>query len=124
MKRLPQADLILALDQDGKIVEQGKFAELNVPGNYIHTLQVKLQEDQASHENKGEVVDDFTDNPQTNLPSAKAVADDGRKAGDWATYKYYARALGPWSMAVFVGLVAVQETFFGIGSKSVPSLAQ
>ncbi|ROW02989.1 hypothetical protein VMCG_05737 [Cytospora schulzeri] len=114
VKRLPQADMILALDQNGKVVEQGKFTELNVPGNYIHTLQVKLQKEEATHDD--EVVDDSHYNPQTHVPSSKAVIDNSRKSGDWAIYKYYARALGPWGIAMFVGLVAGNETFTGMGS--------
>lgn len=117
VKRLPQADLVLALNQDGKIVEQGDFAKLNVPGTYIHTLQVKVHDEEASHQDRGDVVEDAVTNSQTHLLSAEAVADDSRKTGDWATYKYYARALGPWGMFMFVALVAGNETFVGMASK-------
>ncbi|KUI69238.1 Multidrug resistance-associated protein 1 [Cytospora mali] len=110
VKRLPQADLILVLNEDGRIVEQGSFAELNVAGNYIYTLKVKLQEEEASHENKYEI-DESDDNQQALLPSTGAVVDSSRKTGDWATYKYYARALGPWGIIMFVGLVTGNKIF-------------
>ncbi|KUI53472.1 Multidrug resistance-associated protein 1 [Cytospora mali] len=110
VKRLPQADLILVFNEDGRIVEQGSFAELNVAGNYIYTLKVKLQEEEAGHDHKYEI-EESDDNRQALLPYAKAIADNSRKTGDWATYRYYARALGPWGMLMFVGLVTGNKIF-------------
>lgn len=54
-------------------------------------------------------------------PKAKAatvVNDMSRKTGDWATYKYYTRALGRWPLAIFVSLIATNQIFTGMCSKS------
>lgn len=115
VKHLPQADLILALNQVGELVEQGNFTELNVAGNYIYNLQVKLEE--SSHDDKDGSTTDSNDKLQSQIPSTTSVADESRKTGDWTIYKYYVRALGPWSMVGFVALVAVNEAFFGVASK-------
>ncbi|ORY71658.1 multidrug resistance-related protein [Pseudomassariella vexata] len=112
VKRLPQADLILVLDQTGTLIEQGTFSELNVPGNYIHRLQVKLEE-----ENRHEETDGTTAQPYArpkNVRSETSVADESRKTGDWTTYKYYIRSLGPWYMATFVALVAANDVCSGM----------
>lgn len=115
MKRLPQADLILALDENGTISEQGTFEELNLPGKYIYSLQVISEErrhlsDNAESEELGEVA-----KAKATTKAAESLA---RKTGDWATYKYYTRALGRWPLLVFVILVTINETFVGLNSKT------
>ena len=39
------------------------------------------------------------------------------RTGDWSTYKYYIRALGPGRMLLFLLLVSVNETFTGLESR-------
>lgn len=108
----------MVLNEHGKVVEQGSFAELNVVGNYIHDLQIKLEEEEASNDDNIEDAKNSTNSPQATIPPAEAVADESRKTGDWAIYKYYARALGPWGLLMFAALVAGNETFIGMSSKS------
>ncbi|KAK7745878.1 hypothetical protein SLS53_002596 [Cytospora paraplurivora] len=116
VKRLPQADLILVLNGHGKVVEQGSFAELNVVGNYIHNLQVKLEEEEPSKDDNVEDAEESTNSPKAIIPPTEAVADKSRRTGDWAIYRYYARALGPWGLLMFVALVAGNSTFSGMSN--------
>ncbi|ROW15668.1 hypothetical protein VPNG_02110 [Cytospora leucostoma] len=117
VKRLPQADLILVLNEHGKVVEQGSFAELNVVGNYIHNLQVKLEEAEASNDDDNiEDAKNSTNSPKAIIPPTEAVADKSRRTGDWAIYRYYARALGPWGLLMFAALVAGNQTFIGMSN--------
>jgi ATP-binding cassette subfamily C (CFTR/MRP) protein 1 len=113
VKRLPQADLILALDQSGRVIEQGTFADLSLAGSYIESLQVKLEE-QSREEETHESPTKLADAPKAGPAAATVVLDQGRKTGDWTTYKYYSRALGPPALLIFVGFVTVNETFAGM----------
>ena len=117
MKRLPQADIILVLNENGKLVEQGTFAELNTAGSYIHDLQIKPEGEEPGRDGVDEQTNVTIDSTDALLQPAKAAGDTSRKTGDWSIYRYYVRALGPWGMIMFIGLVAGNETFMGMGSK-------
>ncbi|KAI0531750.1 P-loop containing nucleoside triphosphate hydrolase protein [Xylaria digitata] len=113
VKRLPEADLILAMDENGKIIEQGKFSELNVPGRYIYSLKISnLQsstavDDESLPESEGSI------EPE-DVNTKAQDEDSSRRTGDWATYKYYAAALGRSKLLVFVALVTLNEAAGGI----------
>ncbi|KAI0201172.1 P-loop containing nucleoside triphosphate hydrolase protein [Astrocystis sublimbata] len=114
VKRLPEANLILAMNEYGKIVEQGKFAELNVPGRYVHSLRINTQstldlgdEDQTSKQYIA---------GSTGFQAAVEGKDSGRQTGDWATYKYYVAALGRSKLLLFVVFVILNEAANGVQS--------
>lgn len=101
------------------VVEQGRFAELNVPGNYIHELQAELYEEGEISHNKNSDNTGSSDASLRPLAAAtKAEVDESRKTGDWATYKYYARALGPWYLLLFSSFVAGSSACSAMGSES------
>lgn len=100
-------------------MEQGKFAELNVPGTYIHELQVELLEkDDLSHNQASGDIGPSDAGQQPLIDATKSEADESRKTGDWKTYKYYARALGPYYLFLFFILVAGNHTCSAMGSES------
>ncbi|KAI1248908.1 hypothetical protein MGN70_010111 [Eutypa lata] len=114
VKRLPQADWILAIDEAGQIAEQGTFPDLNVPGNYVYGLKIKLNE-QSQETNQGESVHEFVERAEGKQTSTR-VSDGSRQTGDWATYKYYSRTLGLMSIMLFLSAIAVNETASGMQS--------
>lgn len=100
--RLAEADLIIALDPDGTIAQQGTYEELSNSEGYVSSLQVK--------ERKGENMAD-----QGSNPPAEAVREALAKAlpevsateaatGDLDTYKYYIECFGwvRWFIFVFI----------------------
>ncbi|KAH8200433.1 hypothetical protein TruAng_005396 [Truncatella angustata] len=113
VKRLPKADLILALDTTGRIAEEGTFQELNKPGSYIHSLRVELAKEQVLDEQSG-----CQEQPIQATATGFTEAGDSmaRKTGDWATYRYYTRALGHWPLSIFVALVILNECSNGMGT--------
>ncbi|CAN8102283.1 unnamed protein product [Discula destructiva] len=118
VKHLAQADLILVLNHEGRIVEQGKFVDLNVPGSYIHDLQIEfLEKDETSGQSRDdEPAQVFDRSMQPLVDANKAELNESRKTGDWTTYKYYARALGPWYLFLFFSFVAANHTCFSMSS--------
>lgn len=112
VKRLPQADLILALNAAGQIIQQGSFSELNVAGTYIHSLQVNLGRESDDRDK-----DEGSFETELKHPASSKSDDLSRKTGDMTIYKYYARALGPLALIFFVSIIAVYEVFNALGSK-------
>ncbi|KAK8054682.1 hypothetical protein PG994_009749 [Apiospora phragmitis] len=118
VKRLPEVNLILALNENGEIVEQGTFSELNTPGSYIHTLQVKIQKEEQEHEvveAVSEPIDEKTKEIIEVEEKAEAEADKSRQLGDWNIYRYYGRALGPMALITWIFLLGSSQTFVGLG---------
>lgn len=105
--------MILAMDGTGKIVEQGKFSALNIPGRYVHSL--KINHLQSANDVHDESLPEQEESTQTtDAPTAMQTQDSSRQTGDWATYKYYAAALGHSKLLAFVALVALNEASSGI----------
>ncbi|RYC65696.1 hypothetical protein CHU98_g529 [Xylaria longipes] len=113
VKRLPEADLILAMNGSGKIVEQGKFADLNVPGRYVHSLKIDIQSATEVDDIQA-IKEDSTESKD--IPTETQGKDSSRQTGDWATYKYYATVLGRSKLLVFVAFVTLNEAANGLQS--------
>ncbi|KAI0115560.1 P-loop containing nucleoside triphosphate hydrolase protein [Nemania sp. FL0031] len=115
IKRLPEADMILAMDEGGKIVEQGKFSELNVPGRYVYSLKIitARSTDKGDEESQSEM---RNSTETKDAPIEAKEEDANRQTGDWATYKYYTSALGRSKLLLFVAFVVVNQTAGGIQS--------
>lgn len=111
VKHLPQADLILVLEQDGTLAHQGSFSELNATGRYVQDMKLRLGEETSSHDEDGAEAQETGEISPKHVSPTLAAADESRKTGDWMIYKYYARALGPMGLAFFVALVAGQAVF-------------
>ena len=117
MKHLPQSDLIFAMNHQGKVVEKGSFAELNCPGTYVHTLRVQPA-DGARLEETTETGKCDVPTPKTSNSGAKTHdSDASRRTGNWSVYKYYALALGPWKLLLFISLTAGHVTSSGLGGE-------
>lgn len=102
-------------------MEQGKFAELNVPGSYIHDLKIKLvTEDKARTQCQDDEAHPIDETQKALVDANKAESDESRKTGDWTTYKYYARALGRWNLALFFIFVAANNACTSMGSMTPP----
>ncbi|KAL2257594.1 hypothetical protein VTK26DRAFT_9425 [Humicola hyalothermophila] len=96
IRHLPLADHIVALGQDGAIVEQGTFRELLANEQYVHSLGVTENE-------KSDLRTPSTDAPNTPIkeerpkvhlgqsasPIKTELEDRARMTGDWAVYHHY-----------------------------------
>lgn len=122
VKHLPQADLILVLEQNGELVQQGSFAELNSTGRYVRDMELKLAEETPSHDGDDAKAEHTGETDRVRVLPIVANADESRKTGDWTIYKYYAHALGPLGLVLFVSLVAGQSVFRAISSESSHSM--
>lgn len=103
--RLPYADLVVALDETGRVSEQGSYATLvNNDNGYVHSLEVRFKQE---HEDVGsDELQDAVDleKPERPLVPAASLPDDDadaanllRRTGEWATYKHYFKSCGYFS---------------------------
>lgn len=116
--------MILALKENGEIVEQGSFSDLNIPGSYIHTLQVKLQKEEQEHGGVAVVETQFDDEKTKELveveEKTEVEVDETRQLGNWSIYRYYGHALGPLALATWIFFLGSGQTFVGLGGKCSP----
>ncbi|KAJ3569671.1 hypothetical protein NPX13_g6005 [Xylaria arbuscula] len=80
IKRLPEADLILAMDESGRIVEQGKFSDLNIPGRYVHSLNISSTPSSAEDDEGSSPAHDESASP-TDAPVESQDQDSSRRQG-------------------------------------------
>lgn len=103
------------MDESGKIIEQGNFAELNVPGRYVHSLNISSIKASTKGDDDSSLENHDTLSP-TDMPVESQDPDSSRRTGDWATYKYYTAALGRWKLLLFLAFVTVNEAANGVQS--------
>ncbi|KAK4445746.1 P-loop containing nucleoside triphosphate hydrolase protein [Podospora aff. communis PSN243] len=107
VRHLISADHIIALGQDGTIVEQGTFAQLLANRQYVHSLGIK-ETDSSSSDDDIEPVDVGKENASGLKRVLKEkVEDDGtndpeRMLGEWTVYKYYLKRIDWYFMVGFV----------------------
>lgn len=105
------------MNETGEVVEQGTFDNLNVPGNYVHSLKVKLEEEKGQNE-RGQDDEDIIDKAEAadkvdSEGPKEEEADESRQNGGFGTYKYYLVALGPVAVMVFAIIIIVNAFLNG-----------
>lgn len=96
IKHLPTADHIIALGNNGTIVEQGSFITLNKNQGYVQSLGVGSDAATAAVEGQAEAVNRCQDTlaaPPGEKPKATSTRldDRSRQMGDWSVYAHYFR---------------------------------
>lgn len=110
--RLPYSDLVVSLDADGRISEQGDYMSLINSRGYVHSLDVRFK--QEREEDSGEpaqhAVEPVRNEKPPSIPAAATVAQEEestqnlkRRAGDLRTYKDWFRSCGYISSALSLG---------------------
>lgn len=114
---LPYSDHIVALDSDGRILEQGSFASLKERNGYIQSLKVdEAQAEFAStptsdQHDKEEV--SVTQGGKCKISKSAAMVTTGKKSApvDLAVYRYYLKSIG-WIYALIFVFLQIVGAFF------------
>ncbi|KAL6910741.1 multidrug resistance-related protein [Trichoderma evansii] len=108
---LPSSDHIIALGQDGQVIEQGAFAKLRSSGKYIQSLDVTdaHSDDESSDEDisKKDVVEEIKNLIQVSEAEQENEVEQPLSS-DRSTFKYYFSAMRPLSLAVGGGYIVGQ----------------
>ena len=111
VRHLPVADHIVAIGEDGRIVEEGLFEDLVKNGKYVHSLGVNsgtgsTESSSDSESELGERDKEASPMLQSGLVRGQRVAevmdDRSRQTGDWSIYTHYIKST---SKLATVGLV-------------------
>jgi len=111
-KRLPYADHVISITEDGKISEQGSFKDLSGAGGYISSFNLPPPE--WNYHPTYSVADPDKEKVNTVESSTidETVDDVSRRNGDVSVYLYYIRAVGWIPTLIFV--VAISAFVFCI----------
>ena len=111
-KRLPFADYIVVLNEEGKIAEQGSFKELNGAGGYVSNFELQPANwtvQSTEMKNLDQVLAMNTTNKiiyPTLLPSKESTEstefEANKRTGDLAIYAYYAKSVGWFAVTTFI----------------------
>lgn len=101
--RLPFADAILVLDNQGRLVEQGTFQHLMDHGKYLPSIAAKFStQDEGSESVEPAITDGFFTLLDDEHDEILAETDPTRSAGDWTTYMQYFASCGWTNTICFV----------------------
>lgn len=98
--RLPSADLIVCLDADGRVREQGSYGALASSNGYVRSLQAHVKQQQGpidlreSHPTVEPTDTTLIVNRAVPIPDQSDDPDSARRTGDWSTYKHYFGSCG------------------------------
>lgn len=112
IRHLPSADHIVALGEDGTIVEQGCFQSLIANESYVHSLDVKAitigpHKNQIPTSTAISHSASVDEDPISDLVASSYLDEKDRMLGDSTVYRYYLSSLGKTSITAFV--------MFGLG---------
>lgn len=131
VRHLPDADHILALSAEGRLVEEGHFVDLMAHKSYVYSLGVQEKASQSDSGDDAHPVDEIQDESdaaklQTNRPTQPEAPNENdltRSMGDTRVFKHYCKSIGVFWLLLFF-LSAVGLAFFGVsrtfGSSSGP----
>ncbi|KAK2608594.1 hypothetical protein QQS21_002820 [Conoideocrella luteorostrata] len=106
VKHMPVADMIIALDNNGLIIGQGKCKDVLTSDQFKDKLGHLFQDESAASDSGDE------DSPTAESEAGKSKnLSQKRKTGDWKTYKFYfLDVLGTWRTGTFLALAACNST--------------
>jgi ATP-binding cassette subfamily C (CFTR/MRP) protein 1 len=123
-KRLPYCDHIVALNKEGRIVEQGTFEKLNISGGFVSGFDLALPDwDYSAEKHDYEAPPRYTERQasSTQLTEDDIQAKSNRRTGDTAIYLYYIRSVG-W-IPTIIFMVSIVIFIFGISFPSKSAIS-
>jgi len=104
----------VALDKQGKLVEQGNFDKLNRSGGYVSSFDLPPPDwDFAPEKHVYEAPPKYTEraNSGTRVTEEDIQAETNRRTGDATIYLYYVRSVG-WT-ATLIFMISIVIFIFG-----------
>ena len=117
VNRLPEANHIIILGAEGRVLEQGPFNSLTSSGEYVQNIaQIQYNNGSAGPENNDERVPRAVPEPMpvSNTPG------NTRQTGDWRIYKYYFLSLGWINLFIFGALITSNSALYIVQCKFSP----
>ncbi|KAL7915178.1 P-loop containing nucleoside triphosphate hydrolase protein [Trichoderma velutinum] len=100
---LPNSDHIIALGQDGQVIEQGSFAKLQESGKYVQSLDITDPHSDSDSEtaSKKDTEETEKSNEINEVEEIEQEMEEkGSVSSDRSTFKYYFGAMPPVALAI------------------------
>jgi ATP-binding cassette subfamily C (CFTR/MRP) protein 1 len=120
VKRVPYADHIVVLNDEGRISEQGYFKNLTTDGGYISSFNLAPPEWSygIQHETRSATSKQFLNLPDDMQSSHPSESSASRRVGDFSVYLYYVKAVGVIPTLFFVIAISAFVFCFSFPSTS------
>lgn len=123
--RLPHADMIVSIGQEGRVTEQGNYHTLLGSDGYVHSLEANIKQHGAQQQDEGEEEASPAAGSLFKARSATVNADveDSeardliRRTGEWSTYKHWFKSCG-----YVASILSVIEAFLWMGAVQTPGV--
>ena len=102
--RLVNADHVIALDENGHILHQGSFKQLQSDTNYLQGLDVEQNGSVNAQDKAVPSINNYATAPPLRAPDRETES-PGRVLGELAIYGYYFGSVPLWYMLLFAALV-------------------
>jgi len=116
--RLAEADHIIVLGVEGRILEQGTYKSLTCSGEYVQSIAQTQHNIDPAGSVQNEVSSAPRD-PTESVPIAN-TQENTRQTGDWRIYKYYFSSLGWMNLLIFGALIASSSVLYIVQCKCSP----
>ncbi|KAL7790898.1 P-loop containing nucleoside triphosphate hydrolase protein [Trichoderma ceciliae] len=99
---LPNSDNIIALGQNGQVIEQGSFAKLQSSGKYVQSLDITEMppDDDSEAISKQGIIEEVEKLTKENEEQELGREEEQTVSSDRSTFKYYFSAMRPLSLAL------------------------
>ncbi|KAK7403629.1 hypothetical protein QQX98_010594 [Neonectria punicea] len=109
--RLPESDHIIAIDQHGRLIEQGPFFKLRSSGGYIESLDIS-RHSEDDEEDESPSRSDTEGESKSSEPKAKESDEVQDAPSDTSVFLYYFKAIQTHNVALLV-ILTVSSGFIG-----------
>ncbi|KAL7937120.1 P-loop containing nucleoside triphosphate hydrolase protein [Trichoderma chlorosporum] len=110
---LPNSDHIIALGQDGQVIEQGSFSKLQESGKYVQSLDITDLHSDTDNEiasSKQDIIEETKVLIQNNEQEEQGMQEQQSVSSDRSTFQYYFNAMSPLGLVVG-GLYIIGQAF-------------
>lgn len=119
IQHLPCADHIIALGENGTVVEQGSFQDLIANEKYVHSLDIKestVRTFESHLPAKTQGSSNAEENAVAEHVAPTYLEEKDRMLGDSTVYRYYLTSLGKTSITAFVTFGLGWGYFYNFGT--------
>lgn len=109
LQYLHEADNIIALDDTGRVLEQGSYQDLQRLGGYVNSLRSGSKIGENANAAEAAVLEPQKESAAA-AKKADMQADLARRTGDTALYGYYLRSIG-WRLNIILVVACTVFTF-------------
>jgi ATP-binding cassette subfamily C (CFTR/MRP) protein 1 len=119
--RLPESDHVIALDQEGRVAEQGSFPNLRINAGYVESLDITShfrEEEEEEGEPSSSSGSDIE--PKETVLRTRTIEEEQAVSSDTSVFLYYFKAIRAYNIALLVGFVVASAVIAALRCEFLP----